>query len=70
LNNSKGIAIGTRYDQTISYEGADVGIMDKLDRIKAARIVITTADSFDPHFVFSAQTPKAAAVNRIAHSAQ
>jgi hypothetical protein len=70
LKSKRGIAIGTRYDQTILYEGASVGIIEKLERIKVASIVITTAETFDPHFVFSAKRPNAAAIKSIAQRSQ
>ena len=70
LKSKRGMAIGTRYDQTTSYEGASVGMIDKLERTNVAKIVTTTADSFDPIFVFSAQSPNAAARKSIAQRSQ
>ena len=70
LKSKSGMAIGTRYDQTISYDGASVGIIDKLDKTNVPKIVTITAESLEPIFVFSAHKPNAAAIKRIAHSAQ
>ena len=44
--------------------------MKRLERIKVASIVITTAETFDPHFVFSAHRPNAAAIKSIAQRSQ
>jgi len=54
----------------MSYDGASVGIIDKLDNRNVARIVTITADNFDPHFVFSTHKPKAAARKSNVHNAQ
>jgi len=45
-------------------------MIERLERIKVASIVITTAETFEPHFVFSAHRPKAAAIKSIAQSSQ
>jgi hypothetical protein len=70
LNSKSGMAIGTRYDHTISYDGVSVGMIDRFDSKKVPKIVTTTAESLDPIFVFSAQSPKAAAIKSIDHNAQ
>ena len=70
LNSSNGIARGTRYDHTISYAGASVGIIERFERMNAAIIAITTAESLEPILDFSAQRLNAAMMKRTAHNAQ
>jgi hypothetical protein len=70
LNSKSGMAIGTRYDHTISYDGASVGMIERFDNKNVPKIVTITAESLDPIFVLSAQSPKAAAIKSIAHKAQ
>lgn len=70
LNSSKGIAKGTKYDQTISYAGAALGMIDKLDKTNVPSIATTTAERREPIFVFSAQRLNAATEINIAHNIQ